>query len=116
MSPRWTISDPRIDAIRGCVAVEKGPLVMCVESIDLPNGADVDSIRLDPSGDLEERGGRTIAPGRLVDVEERSWPYSAPAHGSNAGPEVSVPLLPYQHWANRGPSTMRVWVPTVEPI
>lgn len=116
LAPRWITPDPRIDAIRGCVAVEKGPLVMCVESIDLPNGSDVDSIRLDPGRDLEERDGRTIAPGRLVDIEERDWPYSAPAHGYNAGPEVPIPLLPYQQWANRGPSTMRVWVPTVDPI
>ena len=30
--------DPRIDAIRGCVAVERGPIVMCAESVDLPAG------------------------------------------------------------------------------
>ena len=25
MSPRWTRPDPRIDAVRGCIAVERGP-------------------------------------------------------------------------------------------
>jgi hypothetical protein len=24
---------------------------------------------------------------------------------------VEVPLVPYHDWANRGPSTMRVWLP-----
>jgi DUF1680 family protein len=24
---------------------------------------------------------------------------------------VDVPLIPYHDWANRGPSTMRVWLP-----
>src|SRR6185312_822901 len=44
--PRWTFPDPRIDAVRGCVAVESGPLVMCAESIDLEAaaGADLDSL------------------------------------------------------------------------
>ena len=116
VSPRWTIPDRRIDAIRGCAAVEKGPLVLCLESIDLPEGRDLDSIRLDPGRELEERDGRTIAPGRLVDIEDRLWPYAAPGQGSDTGPEVPIPLVPYQQWANRGPATMRVWVPTVDPV
>jgi hypothetical protein len=75
MSPRWSKPDARIDAIRGSVAVERGPLVMCVESVDLPEGRGVEEIRLDPGRDLEERNGATIAPGRLVDIEDRDWPY-----------------------------------------
>ncbi|MEX1134827.1 MAG: hypothetical protein WED83_08295 [Acidimicrobiia bacterium] len=27
------------------------------------------------------------------------------------GPDVDVPLVPYHHWANRGPATMRIWIP-----
>jgi hypothetical protein len=36
VTPRWTWPDPRIDSVRGCVAAERGPLVLCVESVDLP--------------------------------------------------------------------------------
>jgi DUF1680 family protein len=32
VAPRWTWPDPRIDAVRGCVAMERGPLVYCAES------------------------------------------------------------------------------------
>src|SRR3954449_6278310 len=28
MRPRWTFPDPRVDALRGCAAVEVGPIVM----------------------------------------------------------------------------------------
>ena len=113
MTPRWTFPDPRIDAIRGCVAVEKGPLVLCVESVDLPEEKDVDTVRVDPGRDLEERDGGAVAPGRVVDIEERDWPYRGRDDWSDAGHEIGIPLVPYHQWANRGPATMRVWVPTV---
>ena len=38
MPPRLTVPDPRIDAVRGCVAIERGPLVYCIETADLPAG------------------------------------------------------------------------------
>jgi DUF1680 family protein len=31
----------------------------------------------------------------------------------SGGSEIPLRLLPYHQWANRGPSTMRVWIPTV---
>ena len=36
MPVRATVPDPRIDAVRGCVAFERGPLVYCLETADLP--------------------------------------------------------------------------------
>ena len=34
--PRLVEADPRVDAVRGCVAIERGPLVHAVEQVDLP--------------------------------------------------------------------------------
>jgi hypothetical protein len=34
MTPRLTYPDPRVDAIRGCAAIERGPLVYCFEQAD----------------------------------------------------------------------------------
>ena len=45
MPARFTWPDPRIDAVRGQVAVERGPLVHCLESADL--GADVEEAAVD---------------------------------------------------------------------
>jgi uncharacterized protein len=36
MTPRLTRPDPRVDALRGCVAIERGPLVYCFEQTDQP--------------------------------------------------------------------------------
>lgn len=33
-------------------------------------------------------------------------------HHDSDGEPIDVPLVPYREWANRGPSTMRVWIPT----
>ena len=38
MEPRLTSADPRADAVRGCVAIERGPLVYCLEQVDHPGG------------------------------------------------------------------------------
>ncbi|MFI6376035.1 glycoside hydrolase family 127 protein [Streptomyces sp. NPDC050546] len=115
--PRWIRSDPRIDATRGTVAVQRGPLVYCAESTDLPDGHDVDELRVDPSAAPEDGPDDTVlAPGELAEPPNTAWPYrpvdeaTAPA----TGPEA-ITLVPYHSWANRGPSTMRVWLPTTPP-
>jgi DUF1680 family protein len=107
--PRWTWPDPRIDAVRGTVAVERGPLVLCVESVDLPGQDTVDLVRIDPGSDLEENDGVVTAAGSLHAFEDRSWPAPGPVVSGRS--EVTVPLNPYHRWATRGPSTMRVWIP-----
>jgi uncharacterized protein len=110
--PRWTMADPRIDAVRGSVAVERGPLVLCLESPDLPGGRSVDDFRVDTAQLLHERDGRVYVGGHLATYSEHAWPYDH-RQGEMHGEDADVSLIPYHAWANRGPSTMRVWMPTV---
>ena len=56
VSPRLTAPNPRIDAVRGCVALERGPVVYCIEQHDLPAGADLADIVLDPKIDPVDSG------------------------------------------------------------
>jgi uncharacterized protein len=112
LAPRWTAPDPRIDAVRGCLAVERGPLVLCAESVDLPGAADVSALRVDPSEPPRDDGGDVVVSGRLIHPPDGPWPYGHEAanFGDDHG-NVDVPVIPYHQWANRGPSTMRVWLP-----
>ena len=116
MTPRLLEADPRVDAVRGCVAVQRGPEVLCLESTDLPDGAHVDRFRLDPGVAPVERDGAVVVRGRLVEQPERPWPYrevgASAGSGADAARDVEVRLVPYHDWATRGPSTMRVWIPT----
>ena len=116
MEPRIMEPDPRIDSVRGTVAVARGPLVMCLESVDLPVGVDLESVRIDAAGALASTRSGVEASGRLIGYEDATWPYRSVADEASrpAVPEsepIRLPLVPYHTWANRGPSTMRVWIP-----
>jgi uncharacterized protein len=97
---RWTEPDPRVDAVRGCVAFERGPLVYCVESVDLPDGTVLEDLRWDPSGE-------PVAAPR-PDLGDGVIGVGVPVIGAASG---SVPAVPYHAWANRGVGGMRVWLP-----
>ncbi|NEB02895.1 beta-L-arabinofuranosidase domain-containing protein [Streptomyces sp. SID13726] len=116
---RRTHPHPYVDAVRGCVALERGPLVYCLEGAD--NGGDLDGVVLDASAAPEVRerpdllGGVTtvVVPGRrLVTDDGGWWPYrtgSAPARRVDLPVELTA--VPYYAWANRDAGAMRVWIP-----
>jgi hypothetical protein len=113
VEPRWTAADPRIDAVRGTVAVERGPLVLCAESVDLPDGADVRGLRIDPERPLRPLADGALATGALAaPAGETEQPYRRRGTYLEDAYPIELPLIPYYRWANRGPSTMRVWIPT----
>lgn len=111
IEPRIQRPDPRIDAVRGSIAVERGPLVLCVESVDLPDGMSVNDLVVDPTVAPRAEGAGAVLAGRRVTVPTSDWPY-ADDPGASQGDTFDVPLVPYHSWANRGPATMRVWLPT----
>src|SRR5699024_5716616 len=101
MKARLTWPDPRSDAVRGCVAVERGPLVHCVESIDLPEGVGLDDVLLDPRVAPYERAGQVRARGVLRPGDRSvSWslPYGA-TEGAVPSRSVELTLSPYHEWA-----------------
>ncbi|RNE64201.1 glycoside hydrolase family 127 protein [Cryobacterium tepidiphilum] len=108
VAARWTAPDPRIDALRGQLAVERGPVVLCLESTDAPTIASVNDARVVPELD-DDNGHVTVGVRPLAPVDE-SWPFGATGATLAADAE-RVTLVPYYSWANRGPSTMRVWLP-----
>jgi DUF1680 family protein len=109
MGSRWVRPHPRIDAIRGTVAVERGPVVMCMESVDL--GESVTDVRVDTSTQPRDADGVTRVRATTVDVPDASWPYREDLTETVHADAREVALIPYHQWANRGPSTMRVWLP-----
>jgi DUF1680 family protein len=111
VTARWTWPDPRVDAVRGQVAVERGPLVLCLESTDL--GASVNEAQVRTDRPPVERDGAVLVDVSTLDLAEPAWPYGADGGETVRGTTDHglVPLVPYGAWANRGPSTMRVWMP-----
>ncbi|GGK77697.1 glycoside hydrolase family 127 protein [Mangrovihabitans endophyticus] len=102
MPVRLTTADDRVDAVRGCVAVERGPLVYAVEGTDTLHLIDAGAAEFRP--DL--LGGVTTV---ALTGEDRG-----PAAPGVTGPYRSTTqtaAIPYFAWANRGVQPMRVWLP-----
>jgi DUF1680 family protein len=116
MKPRLVRADRRVDAVRGCVAIERGPIVYCVEQADLPGGITVEQLALDRSGAiLEELSQPDGAPVHLrlpaVATPLDTTLYQSHPPASTASTPVTVTAIPYYTWANREPGAMRVWLP-----
>jgi DUF1680 family protein len=122
VSPRLTAPNPRIDAVRGCLALERGPVVYCFEAGDLPAGADLADVALQGEGELADSG--QLAPlggvpavsvaGVVRDLDGwRQIEYvdvrELPVDGVAAPARLLA--VPYFTWANRGDGGMRVWLP-----
>jgi hypothetical protein len=124
VSPRLTAANPRIDAVRGCMALERGPIVYCLEQHDLPAGADLADVGLDPETDPVDSGrvaqlgglpGISLA-GALRDAD--GWRRTE-YRDFRELPETSTTparllAVPYFAWANREVGGMRVWIPVAE--
>lgn len=121
---RITVPDERIDAVRGCGAVEVGPIVYCFEDHDQADGVSVDGIVLD--GTTATVTWRPELLGGVATVEldgGRREDATAPSAYRTRGAYATViptrlTAIPYHAWGNRGVRAMRVWVPLsrAEPV
>jgi DUF1680 family protein len=120
MPARTTVPDHHIDAVRGCIAVERGPLVYCLETVDLPGDVTLEEVELEP-------GARPV-PEPRPDVAESAIGIAVPAVRRRRGraprtpasdPSEAMPIeiraVPYFTWANRSVDAMRVWIPVRPP-
>jgi DUF1680 family protein len=109
MTPRWTQANHRVDSVRGCVALERGPQVYCVEQVDLPEGIRLDDVVVDPTEPpLESDGGLEIVVTPRLEVGPL---YGAPSTAPTGEP-ATVRAIPFHTWGNRASGAMRVWLPS----
>ena len=121
---RVTRPDPRIDAVRSCVALERGPLVYCVESTG-PECPSLDGLELATAGRAYREQQLDIAGEPVVVFRGQAKKRPAvpvnpalPYHGAGTGERAlpaeaaEVSAIPYFAWANRGKAEMRVWLPS----
>jgi DUF1680 family protein len=90
-------ASPRLHSHKGKVALTRGPLVYCLESVDNP-GVDIFSARLDTNS-LHTQFSPTLLGGAQLITGK-----------TQAGQALT--FIPYFLWANRGASQMTVWVNT----
>ncbi|MFT3888508.1 MAG: glycoside hydrolase family 127 protein [Arachnia sp.] len=105
---RVSAPDPRIDAVRGCVAFERGPVVLALESVDLPEEWDVNLIAT--TGRVMDGPDGPRAEVTQMSARPAEWPYATPTRLALSEARF-VPLVNYHEWGERGPSAMRIFVP-----
>ena len=98
------------------MAVQRGPIIYCIESNDL-NGADIDNIAI-PANAKFTPVETTIEGSRIIALEteavnrgESSWQNTLYREIGKNKNTVKIRLIPYYAWGNRGKSEMTVWIP-----
>jgi DUF1680 family protein len=101
MSIKLHRAHPKVKGHAGRVAITRGPLVYCLESVDNP-GVNIFTVPLDPSS-LEDEfvpdllGGIVVIHAKTLDGKP-------------------LRFIPYFLWANRGESQMTVWVNSINEV
>lgn len=108
-------SHPLVRGNAGKVALQRGPLVYCLEQAD--NGTNLHEIVLPANAKLEAKyeagllGGIVAITAQGLRQDAVKWPGGL--YSSEAVPtlqEEKVTFIPYYAWANRGEGEMSVWV------
>ena len=110
---------PRLEQDRNQAAVVRGPVVYCLESVDLSDGTPLDEIHLPrdfaPAArhETDLLGGVTVLEGTAVRSRSRPWDGELYRRGAGTGDRERVPIrmIPYFAWHNRGNHPMSVWLP-----
>ncbi|HTT64685.1 MAG TPA: glycoside hydrolase family 127 protein [Bryobacteraceae bacterium] len=123
MKPRLVRANPLVREDAGRVALERGPLVYCLERPDQLGFNLFDASLLDDGTSFgsdyqpDLLGGVLVLKhrGSVVDRPFSSEPLYQPfgVKVDRPGRVVALTFIPYYAWANRGPSDMEVWIPYV---
>jgi DUF1680 family protein len=120
MAARLVEAHPAVESTRGCLAIERGPLVYCVEEADHA-GTPIAELEIDPAAPLTTRWEPDLLEGVVTvgaagaRADAAAWaghlyrPY--PAAPPPRRTAMALTAIPYYAWANRDPGAMRVWVP-----
>ena len=120
MPVRATWANPAVRQLEGRLALQRGPLVYCLEGTD-HGGIQLDRIAVAPDEVAKKfkaefqpgiLGGVVTIQGKGTLIDDQGWGnalYRSTAPGKK---ELSISAVPYCVWDNREPGEMRVWMRT----
>jgi DUF1680 family protein len=124
MTPQVIEANARVVDDYGRVAVQRGPLIYCLEQLDQPQGVPLYDVSLDlrksASPRFQEQFRANLLGGIVVlkhpgAANENSVSGNTLYSSYTASPaqthEVELQFIPYYAWANRAPTPMQVWTP-----
>lgn len=108
MEPRTVKANSKVEADRGKIAVERGPVVYCAEWPD--NDFSVLSVFMNrkPQFAVEKRAEMLSG---IYQIKTNAQTLAYDESGRLQTKDVSLTLIPYYAWAHRGSGEMAVWLP-----
>jgi uncharacterized protein len=124
MAPQVIEANRRVVDDYGRVAVQRGPLVYCLEQLDQPQGVSLYDVSLDLRQDslsaFHEEFDKDLLGGIVVLKHAGAWAEKTSSDGKlyrayttavPKGRQVELKFIPYYAWANRAATPMQVWTP-----
>lgn len=105
---------PQVRANCGRIALQRGPLIYCLEEID--NGKNLNDLVLPREEKLAVKfepnllGGVSVITGSAKRRSLRQWEDKLYSTDRGASEEIFFKAIPYFAWANRAPGEMLVWM------
>jgi hypothetical protein len=107
MEPRTVKAHPAVEADRGKVAIERGPVVYCAEWPD--NDFSVLSVMLNKKPEFTVESKPELLYGiNMIHTDAQVLSYDA--KGRVVAKDVKLNMIPYYSWAHRGSGEMAVWL------
>jgi hypothetical protein len=127
MAPQVIEANRRVVDDYGRLAVQRGPLVYCLEQLDQPEGVSLFDVSLDmrhESASPFQEEFRSDLLGGIVMLKHMGAAYEKSSSGeglyypytTNApkARQVELRFIPYYAWANRAGTPMQVWTPVLQ--
>lgn len=117
MPVRRIQAHPNVAANRGRIALQRGPMVFCLEAVD--NGGKVFDLVLPRDSELKTEfepdmlGGILTVKARGLKYPARDWKDKLYLPTPAQAEPVELTAVPYCVWDNRAPGEMTVWIPEV---
>ena len=119
--PQFVEANPRVADDTGRVAVQRGPLIYCLEEIDQPGGILLSDVAVNPRQQPSQQfqsefrtdllGGMVVLHHTGAVYERGASEHSLYSRFSTEARTRNIPLtfIPYYAWANRQATSMQVW-------
>ena len=119
MPVRMMEAHPKVEQLRNQAAIMRGPILYCLESVDLPDeGMDLFNVfvREGSSFTVSDASG---FPFGIKTIQGSGWyrantPWTTDLYREIkpiSSKKFPLTLIPYFAWANRGSADMSVWLP-----
>ncbi len=108
MEPRTVKANSKVEADRGKIAVERGPIVYCAEWPD--NDFSVLSVFMNRKPEFKLQRKPELLYG-INELTTQAQTLGYDESGRLTTKDVTLTLIPYYAWAHRGAGEMAVWLP-----